>query len=215
VIAYAQHGAPIIVISGLMRFGVLTVSPVADLIMGTRPSVLSIVALSIAGLAVVIMVGKDPWTAMPEISAECIATYIALYFFRLLILKLAKRRGVESRGLSFIGAEQGVTVLSGIFMVTAACIYSAHIRNGYALFDDYRAWGAGAFAQFAGVFGSMILLLPGSHTRNVTVNRIASIMAAVTAAAWVGQKIPVTHRVGVGFLIIAFVVLSFDKKRKS
>lgn len=219
-LAYTFEGVSLPFVMLVMRGGVLVLAPVVDLMASRAIRWFSWVAL---GLSLVSLASTFATRsgAVPLLCALDLALYLAAYFVRLrLMARHGKSKDRETRRRYFVEEQMVATpaavALLAVLAATGGDAFGAPLRAGFIDLwtDSTGAWIvlAGACSQGTGVFGGLLLLDASETTYCVPLNRAASILGGVVAAAGLallfGQPVPSSWELlGAGLLVAAIVVL--------
>jgi drug/metabolite transporter (DMT)-like permease len=230
--AYTFHG--LVLVSLLMRGGVLILAPAIDLLSGRRIRWYSAAALvlALAALSLPLFGGG----LGPDIPFACgldVAIYLMCYFVRLQLMTRRAKSPDPDANLRYFVEEQLVSspALLLILVVWAFALpgaFAGSLHGGFVDFWAKPVWlcaialGVGVLSQGTGIFGGLILLDRSENTFSVPVNRASSVIAvligSLALAALTDAHAPSSTEIeGACLMIVAIVLLSvgsiLDKKR--
>jgi hypothetical protein len=190
-LAYTFEGVSLPFVMLVMRGGVLVLAPIVDLMTGRAIRWFSWTALALSLLSLL-----DAFaTHSGEVPLLCVldlALYLAGYFLRLrLMARLGKSEDPAIRRRFFVEEQMVATPAAVLLLAVLALVgpeaLRAPLREGFggAGGGATTAWAvlAGICSQGTGVFGGLLLLDASEATYCVPLNRAASILGGLTAAA--------------------------------
>lgn len=214
--SYMLHGAALVTMGLLLRGGMLSLAPINDKLQRRHISAQTWVGFSLALAA--IMCGVASAGAIPPIGIAIFITYIGAYALNLNFYGknqgkfrfLCSAQFVACVTMVIISMLQCTTMLAHDGVRTAILHARSHGDGLLAISaaDALHALSIGAMAQLTGIFGPMILMSPTEQTYSVPINRSGSVIATVAAQHLLGNSLSIAQLCGVGFFVVAIVVLA-------
>lgn len=190
-LAYTFEGVSLPFVMLVMRGGVLVLAPVVDLLTGRTIRWFSWAALALSLLALLEALATRSGV-VPLLCALDLALYLAGYFIRLrLMARLGKSEDPATRRRYFVEEQMVATPVAVLLLAVLAAVgpeaLHAPLREGFlgVWTTSTAAWAllAGICSQGTGVFGGLLLLDASEATYCVPLNRAASILGGLAAAA--------------------------------
>lgn len=190
-LAYTFEDVSLPFVMLVMRGGVLVIAPVIDLLTGRRIRWFSWAALALSLLSLLDAFATRSGT-VPLLCVLDLALYLAGYVVRLrLMARLGKSEDPATRRRYFVEEQMVATPAAVLLLALLAALGPATLheplREGFAGLwtSPTAAWAvlAGICSQGTGVFGGLLLLDASEATYCVPLNRAASILGGLAAAA--------------------------------
>jgi drug/metabolite transporter (DMT)-like permease len=225
-LAYTFEGVSLLFVMLVMRGGVLVLAPIVDLMASRAIRWFSWVALGLSLVSLASTFATRPGV-VPLLCALDLALYLAAYFVRLrLMARLGKSEDRDTRRRYFVEEQMVATpaavALLAVLAMVGPAAFVAPLRAGFLELwtDSTGAWVvlAGVCSQGTGVFGGLLLLDASETTYCVPLNRAASILGGLGAAAGLAllfdQPAPSSWELlGAGLLVAAIAVLWIGPSR--
>jgi hypothetical protein len=220
-LAYTFEGVSIPFVMLLMRGGVLLLAPIVDALSKRKVRWFSWIALALSALSLLDALLSRGGKRVPFWCAMDVLAYLSGYFLRLQLMSRLGKSDDPAVNRRYFAEEQMVaTPFALLFLGAMAWLAPESLRDplrrGFVgvMGDPRLRWAllAGVFSQGSGVFGGLVLLDARENTFCVPLNRAASILAGVAAAATmallVGSHWPSGWELfGASLLVVAIVVL--------
>lgn len=199
--SYMFAGAALITMLLLTRGSMLISAPINDALQGRKIRLRTWVGFSLAIIAMLCTVAGAG--APPAAGWVIIGCYAIAYGVNMNIY------GQNQGNFKFLCSAQ---LVAGTVMLTFSTVASYVSGKFDFMALDSRiivlASVMGALAQLAGIFGPMILMSEVEQTYSAAVNRSGSVMAGTLAQSMLPKPIGAGTLAGVGFFIIAIIVLA-------
>jgi hypothetical protein len=221
-LAYTFSGVGLVLVSLLMRGGVLALAPIIDTITGRHIRWFSWVALGLSLAALVLAFSSSRDARMPALCAIDIGLYLGCYFTRLTLMSRKAKSSDPNANLRYF-VEEGLVsapallLLIGLGALVLGGQTGHELRAGFTTYFDRPAWplglAVGVLSQGTGICGGLVFLDRRENAFCVPVNRVSSVLAVLLATLFLavqyGGKYPVTDEwIGAGFVVVAIGFLT-------
>lgn len=209
ILGYGLVGVSMLLMAVLMRGGVLAEAPILDVIRGNTIRPQSRLALCLTLSAILCAAWGRATTQITPTACAVVGLYLACYAVRLHVYGSVKKNERAARSLIISEQPLAVTLaLVGTGLYEALAHSQGHVWVSHDLRWYLVPIGVGAFSQFTGVFGSLVLAGSREHTYCAPLNRCMSTLAVALASVCLGKHVTSMEWLGVGLIMAAVAIMT-------
>ncbi|WP_188062758.1 hypothetical protein [Sphingobium sp. KCTC 72723] len=227
-LSFTFVGVSIPFIQLLMRGDLLIIAPLVDLINGRKVRWYSWAALLLCGVGLTLTISQRGGLNLPPIAIATILLYTLGYFIRLAVMTRTAKDEIEGSARRYFVEEKIVALPLAVLALAAMSWLGLGAQGDQLRWGFVTVWGSdqlgyiamiGFTAFLVSIFSAMILLSKHENSYCVPLERSASILAGLVAAAILGATIGTpmptgAELAGAGLLIVAIILLSVGPRLK-
>ncbi|MEH3108175.1 MAG: hypothetical protein PGN09_13125 [Sphingomonas fennica] len=221
-LSFTFEGVSIPFIQLLMRGDILLIAPLVDLVAGRRVRWYSWVALLLVGAGLAVTIHQRGGLALPPLALATVLLYTLGYFLRLFVMTRIAKTGEAASARRYFVEEKLVALPVAILVLVGLTLATGGGQAAALSWGFVRVWTSpeigtlavlGLLSFVISVFSVLILLDKRENSYCVPMERSASILAGLAAAALLAgfYGLPAPSRAeyaGAALLVAAIVLLS-------